>query len=245
MSILCFSKYDPSLGLSMRTMREGPESRLVDMFISHFYETKGKKEQEYAVFFEPLLPTGFPDIVIAEYNRSSYAEWYSFRNNLEITDLKILHHLYSIKKTTPELLVSQLGFPEHAVFRSLERLLDAKLVTRHNKKWGPIPLHKAYGITSLQAIEAKVSDWDCVLNQAFLNKWFASESYILLPIITPSKRNQSRASSQGIGIYTMSNNRHKIKRYFAAPKGKNPTSYVSWLFNEWIGRRITGCYDGV
>lgn len=238
MSVLHFSKNDHCLGMTMRRAGDGPESKLVDLFISNFEQKNEKSHRDYAVFCEPLLPTGFPDIVIAEFKKDSYDQWKEFRGHLEVVDFKLLHHLYCVHGANSELISRQLGFSKGEILNSIERLIDANLVDRRCKKWVPIPLREAYGITSLQAIEAKVDKWSSVLNQAFINKWFASESYVLLPVIKPSKRNQDRASQQGIGIYTLADNRTKIKRFLNAPRGHLPTSYMSWLFNEWIGRKI-------
>lgn len=239
MTVLHFSTNDHRLGVSLRKSGDGPEAKLVDLFISNFQRAKEKSTRNYAIFCEPLLPTGFPDIVIAEYKKHSYDQWKECRSRLEVNDFKLLHHLYCVRGANSEQIASQLGFSKGEILGAIERLLDSNLVGRRDKKWIPIPLREAYGITALQAIEAKVGKWDDVLNQAFLNKWFASESYVLLPVITPSKRNQTRAALQGIGIYTLANNRARVKCFLNASKGALPTSYASWLFNEWIGRKIS------
>ena len=88
MAILSFSKENNSLGLTMRQSHPGPEAEVVDLFVSQFYEKKEKVQKKYAVFFEPLLPTGFPDIVIAEYNEKAFSNWNEVRSKLEIIDLK-------------------------------------------------------------------------------------------------------------------------------------------------------------
>lgn len=238
MAILSFSKENNSLGLTMRQAQPGPEAELVDLFVSQFYEKKEKVQKKYAVFFEPLLPTGFPDIVIAEYNEQAFSNWNDARRKLEIIDLKLLHHLYYAGGASSDQIFQQLGFSQGDLLYSLERLLDANLIRRNSQKWVPISLRKAYGIKSLHAIEAKIGKWDSVLNQAFLNKWFASESSVLMPVVTPSKQNQVRAAKQGVGIYTVAGNHKKILQFAPAEKGNIPTCYASWFFNEWIGRKL-------
>ena len=117
--------------------------------------------------------------------------------------------------------------------------MDANIIIRKKQKWQPVPINQSYGITALHTIEAKVGKWDDVLKQAFLNKWFASESYVMLPIVKPSEQNIIRANSQGIGVLALTGNKKHIRQYSKAQKNSIPTSYASWLFNEWIGRKLS------
>lgn len=149
-----------------------------------------------------------------------------------------MHHLYFIRGASSERIIEQLAISKGSLLEAIEHLFDANVITRKNKKWQPLPIKQTYGIVALHTIEAKVGKWDNVLKQAFLNKWFASESYVMLPIVRPSESNLTRADSQGIGVFTLTFDKKHIRKYAKAEKGTLPTSYASWLFNEWLGRKL-------
>lgn len=238
MSFIEFSESDRNIGLHTRQTPRGPEAELIDLFLDQFREQHADSKKKYALFYEPLLPTGFPDIVIAEYQEEKFSSWSVMRKNLTIFDLKILHHLYYTGGSSSENIVAQLAIAKVHLFEAIEHLLDANVITRKNRRWHPISIKHTYAITALHTIEAKVGNWDKVLKQAFLNKWFSSESYVMLPIVKPSEQNFMRAHSQGIGIFALSNDRKHIRKFVKADKNSLPTSYASWLFNEWIGRKL-------
>lgn len=240
MSFIEFSEQNKKIGLHMRKTPRGPEAELIDLFLEEFRESKAKSLKKYALFYEPLIPTGFPDIVIAEYREEPFFTWSKKRKDLSVFDLKLLHHLYFVRKASSEAIIAQLAISKTNLFESLEHLLDADVIIRKDCMWQPLPLKQTYGILALHTIEAKFNKWDSVLKQAFLNKWFASESYVMLPIVTPSEQNHLRANSQGIGIFSLTEDRKHIRKYTKAEKLSLPASYASWLFNEWIGRRIVG-----
>ena len=77
-----------------------------------------------------------------------------------------------------------------------------------------------------------------VLEQASNNRWFASESCVLLPSCSLHERSRSKAKNLGIGIWGLSKNNNNFRIIQKPVRVKSPASYASWFFNEWIGRKL-------
>lgn len=236
-NVLEFSMNDPSIGLIVRSTRNGPELELTNMFLAQYKGRLSTLKRHYALFYEPLLPTGFPDIIVVSYNPKNFKSWNSERSNLTILDLKVLHHLYFVQGSSSENIENQLGIDSTTLFRVLERLLDSAMIRRTKKRWIPRSLRSRYAATNIQAIEAKVSDWQGVFRQASMNRWFASESCVLSPVQSPSSKVMNRAIKLGVGIYSLTTG-SPVKTVQKPVRGCLPSSYASWMLNEWIGRRL-------
>lgn len=234
--IVEFKDTDPQLGLLTRKSRKGPEQELVQNFTGHLLESFWKKNTKLAVFFEPQLDTGFPDIVLVEYSPNIFDAWTESRLALLPIDLKVLYHLYYLGGSDSESLETQLGINSKNLLISLERLLGSKLIKRSTRKWKPYNLKHTFAITKIIAVEAKIKDWKSAFQQAETNKWFSSESYIVSPVSRPTTRIIDTAGRLGVGIYTFDTN--GMKEINKAVKGKLPSCYASWMFNEWIGRHL-------
>ncbi len=238
-NLLEFKKSDLSIGISTRTQIEGPESVLLNEFVEQYIGQISSLKRHYALFYEPLLPTGYPDLVIATYKPQKYESWTDERTKLGVLELKVLHHLYFIGSSTSTLIEQQLGLESKLLLRILERLMDASLVKRAKQQWLPRPLSVCYGISNIKTIEAKISDWHSVFSQANMNRCFSSESCVLSPVSKPSEQVINNAKANGIGIYAMpSGKRAKILQKPERLSGL-PVSYASWLLNEWIGRQLS------
>lgn len=233
-----FKAEDKQIGLSIRTSQPGPEADLVNGFLERYKTQLGTRKTNYALFYEPCLPMGYPDIVAVAYNPRTYESWDGLRTRLTIHDLKVLHHLYFEKRASSFAIEQKLGIGSQALLRTLERLLDASLIRRTKCCWIPKALGENYGIRRIISIEAKMSDWSGVLKQAYMNRFFSTESFALTPVRTPSSRVIEEAGADGIGIYSFSERRNIQKVRDPDKKYGLPLSYTSWLFNEWIGRRL-------
>lgn len=236
--LLEFKQSDPGIGIHVRTQTEGPESTLLNAFVQQYADHLCTLKRHYALFYEPLLTTGYPDLVVVSYNPDKYSSWTEARNELSVLDLKVLHHLYFVGGSTYSSIERQLGLKGRMLLRVLERLMDASLVRRSRLQWLPKPLSDSYGISCIKTIEAKISNWRGVLGQAHLNRWFSSESCVLSPVSKPSEQIISKAREKGIGIYSMPSGTQA--KMIQKPERLNglPVSYASWLFNEWIGRQL-------
>lgn len=236
-TVLDFSCSDSSISLSVRSTRSGPENDLTEAFIDTVLPNMRDNTRNYALFYEPQLDTGFPDIVVARFNPKVFTNWSKERNTINTHDLKLLHHLYLSQGGNAEEIETKLGIDGGKLLRALERLMSAGLVDWRGKKWVPRSIRRTYAITSLVAIEAKISDWQSAFLQAGMNQWFASESYVLSPVAKPMERIVSTSRQKGIGIYSLPL-KSPLRKIVPAVKTGIPLSYASWQFNEWIGRRL-------
>jgi hypothetical protein len=100
-------------------------------------------------------------------------------------------------------------------------------------RWRARSLSKTFAIRRIVAIEAKVNEWRAALDQAFVNTWFTPESYVLVPVIPRGADLLETALRQGVGVLS------KERPNLEPRPAMHPTSYASWLFNEWSWRLAT------
>jgi len=229
MDILRFENDLPEIGLSTRKKRKGKEYDLVKKYCHSLQGMKGN----YALFIEPKIGNSFPDIVIVEFEKKEYERWTEKRNSLEKRDLKILNLLYKNQGIRSSELMSNLGFSSRDVLNSIENLLDSQIIYRDNEKW-KFREDQEFGIKSIKAVEAKISNLSHAFKQAKLNRRFASESYVLTTSKSPANKTLNKSEKYGVGLFSISEN--GIDQKTSASKQDLPLSHASWYFNEWIGR---------
>jgi predicted transcriptional regulator len=235
--VIEFTVSDPSIGIVIRPTRGGPEADLTFKFLSAESAVLLKKRRSYALFMEPQLDTGFPDIVLVSFNPIIFSRWEPDRNKITNIDIKILHHLHFTGGAEENHIETQLGLDNRSLIRSFMRLQSAGLVRRSMKHWIPRSLRSTYAISSIKAIEVKIKNWKTAFEQAEINRWFASESYILSPVSNPTDKIIQASKLSGVGLYSMSNG-SAPRCLTLARKTQLPICYASWLFNEWIGRYL-------
>lgn len=224
-----------NIGLYTRSVTEGEELDLVKEFIDYYVQKflKNNKMNNLAVFVEPQIASGFPDIVFASYSTKIIDDWSDEREKLDTNDLKVLSYLMMSEGCTGENLMTRLKLPEKVVLEAIEKLLDAKMIHRALGMWQPVDVKNIYHIKKLVSVEAKISDMKRVAEQSLLNTWFASQSYALVNTANPQRNTIKSFEKQGTGLYC----KHKgFKKVVEAQKFKLPSSYLSLQFNEWIGK---------
>ena len=234
--IIEFKSSNQKIGLKARTPSNGPEQIFIDEFAFYLCETFKNINGGIAIFYEPLLETGFPDIVFVQYNPNVYDRWNIDRSKLFSTDLKVLHHLVCKNGLNSDCLRKQLGIDSKTLITSIERLLDGGLIKRKNNLWKPYGFNKLFAIKRIIAVEAKIKNLKSAVQQAEINRWFASESYIVSPVDNPSEGILKYSKISGVGIYSF--NKKSIRRIAKSARFQLPCSYASWMFNEWIGRYL-------
>lgn len=224
-----------NLGIQNRRITEGKEIELVREYVEYrkstFIESEDRK---LAIFLESKIENSYPDIVFVEYNPYNYLNWNSCRSDLKKDDLKVLYHIYAQRNLDISEIVNQLGITWKSAALIVERLYDSNLIIRKNSKW--IIKNKSSITTyKIEAVEAKLKQWEQVLQQSIINKNFASESYALSVIDSkPKKETISKFKRFGVGIYLRNENGFEIMK--TAKKAEIPVSFNSIFFNEWIGR---------
>ncbi|MDR1603495.1 MAG: hypothetical protein LBS10_01715 [Gracilibacteraceae bacterium] len=235
--IIMFKGNKPDIGLYVRTATLGDEYSLVEQFIEYYCHsfTRSNKKTRLAVFVEPRIESGFPDVVFASYLPSISDNWSDDREALTIYDLKMLSYLCGIEGAKGTALISKLGFPEKQTLDSLERLMDAKLITYRGHSWRVREMRNVFSLTKLIAVEAKLNDINRAVEQTRLNTWFASHSYALTNTTHPQEKTVKKFSRYGLGLYGKG---RRFQRIVEAKQLPLPSSYLSFQFNEWIGKSI-------
>ena len=236
MHVVQFKNGSTPIELVSRTTVPGPERQLVEAFIAYVPGCLRWTAGAVAVFHEPQLESGFPDLVVVHYRPERFRQWPKVRFGLEPLDLKVLHHLHQVGGADATHLITKLGLDAKRLLASIERLTDARLVGRSGGAWCTEPLCRTFGVQDIVAIEAKIKNWRDAFHQGRLNQWFASESYILSPVEKPRRQVLERAWRFGVGIYLV--NGEHVRRVCSARKTRIPLCYGSWLFNEWVGRYL-------
>ncbi|TAL29766.1 MAG: hypothetical protein EPN93_20725 [Spirochaetes bacterium] len=225
-----------SVDIRFKKRTEGPESILVNDFLSVYKQNNSNIDKSFTVFTEPFTGSGFPDLVIVLWDDVKIHKWHPERSNLRNIDLKILHHMMTNHCSyTLESLRDQLGYSTKQLECSLDKLSSSSLV-RHfkNDTFCVCSRSDAFYVKTIIAIEAKIKNWKAAFNQAETNFWFASESYVLLP--GESLRNSiiDKAAESPAGLLSYYNNNYDVVS--KSERRKMPVSYCSWIFNEYIGK---------
>jgi hypothetical protein len=237
--VAIFNNSRPDIGLFTRPATRGDEYALVELFIDYYCHrfTRDNKKTQLAVFVEPRIDSGFPDVVFASYLPSITDNWSDRREALDVYDLKLLSYLCAAENVLGAKLISTLGFPEKQTVTSLEKLMDARLVSYsyRDRSWRVRELRDVFSLTKLIAVEAKLNDINKVVEQTHLNTRFASHSYALTNSAHPQGETVKTFKRFGIGLYGKDS---QFRRIVEARQYTLPSSYLSFQFNEWIGRSI-------
>mgnify|MGYP001590883292 CR=1 FL=1 len=211
-----------------RRPRPGPESALVERFLEEF-PLSASRGIRVTLFREPKLDSGFPDLVSVSWHPATADKWSANRARLKRDDLRLLHLLES---SGPLRGIDLDRHGEGRASTSLKRLVDLGLARMTRAGWRSASARATFAVRKIVAFEAKVADLNGAVAQASLNRWFASESYILVPR-APRASIEVNAKRHGVGIWVVGSRRPLLA---AADGGRQPVSYASWLFNEWAWR---------
>ncbi|PWM25682.1 MAG: hypothetical protein DBX40_04595 [Clostridiales bacterium] len=235
--IIMFDKNQANIGLSTRSTTPGTEYEMVSQFIEYYCDRflRYNKSKNLAVFVEPRIVSGFPDIVFASFSPSITDNWTNERNQLDTQDLKVLSHMLYSHTCSGSEIIGALRLQEKQVLISLEKLLDANLIIRRNKTWQPVAQSKIFSIQKLLSVEAKIGNIKRVSEQSLINTWFASQSYALTNSTTPTPSTIESFQKYGIGLYCKEKG---FKKIIEARQLPLPSSYLSLQFNEWIGKAL-------
>lgn len=225
------------IGLKYRKPTHGPELEMVHQFIDCFVNSYRHKQNKVSIFIEPLVELAYPDIVIAEYNPKAIENWRSSRNSVQTSDLKVLQNIRALNGATAIDIFERTNFSYKTILNAIEKLFDAGLIDRKQGRWIANPLRDTYFLKSIVTVEAKLNQWDSLLNQAHANKWFASESYALSAVKKPKDVTLQRFKNNGIGVYKLKDG--GVIELHKAEKQTLPKNHISWMFNEWVGRYET------
>lgn len=226
-----------NLGIRNRTITDGDEIELVKEYINYRKESFiPATDKKLAIFLEAQVANAYPDIVFVEYNPENYADWNDVRSEIGKQEMKILYHIYMTQGLDFSNLITQLGITWKEAGLCIERLYDSKLIKRENKQWMLVD-EKKITTHKIEAVEAKLNQWEQVLQQSIINRNFASESYALsIAKSKPKKEVLNKFKKFGIGVYIKEGSSFNVIK--EAKRNPIPVSFNSILFNEWVGRII-------
>lgn len=226
------SPEEPTSRTRFRRSTPGPELELVGRFCDSLRSAQG--DDAVTVFVEPRVNGHYPDLVAVFWDKRRTLHWPRSRASLTLQEVRYLHMLHKVKRINIDELVCSIGRSQTE--RLVMRLLEAEVATLHNWHLVRRPLREIFAVTRIVAFEAKVSDWRVGLQQAFLNSWFSSESFLLLPRRTSQQALVARAAELGVGVISVG--QALARPGVKARRERIPKSYASWLFNEWAWHRV-------
>jgi DNA-binding MarR family transcriptional regulator len=184
---------------------------------------------------EAALPTGVPDLIAVEpqlRRRSGTLK----RRRLQLLHLQMLQFLAESGARTTGEIERFLNYSPKKITAALKVLETAGIVLREQNRFVSRSVSKVFVIKRIVVIEAKVRAWRDALEQAVANLWFASHSYILIPALHCLKAVREEAKKLGVGVLVFDG---KQTRTVLRPrKQRIPSSYGSWLINEWAVQRL-------
>jgi predicted transcriptional regulator len=235
--ILYFACSDSNIGYRARTSTQGEELEMVHQFIKRVeFKYRRYKKKNLAIFIEPQLESGYPDIVLIEYKHINGIHFNTDRLKLSYPDLKIFFEILQYNSITLEHLQQVLGYEQNQIKKTIHLLSNCNLV-----KISPTgrcvrkrALKSFFEIKKIISIEAKINKWHDVIDQSYTNQWFSSETYVLLKKYS-NVQCVKDCEEKGMGVIIA--DADKFKKLNDSSKRKLPVSYVSLLFNEWIIRK--------
>lgn len=128
-NVTIFNQSIPQISYIARTCTQGEEFDMVNFYIEHLVQKYSKaKNRDAAIFIEPQMDTGYPDIVVVEYYASTLPKPNAVRKKITTTDLKILYYIHCKKHLTLQELSKKLAYTPEEVRRVVHRLANAGLI---------------------------------------------------------------------------------------------------------------------
>jgi hypothetical protein len=214
---------------TFRRPRSGEEQELLDWFLEQALR-RVPRGHAVTVFREPRVESAFPDLVIVAWKPSIARDWSAERLHLRMSDMRLVHYLWA--HGPRDLKELRQVFPR-SLTAALERVLAADLVRRVGVLWTPRAISRTFAATRIIAIEAKMKHWSGAVEQACLNTWFASSSYVLVPRVPRGATVPTPARMLGVGVLTQHSD--ALDTLWSRVDDL-PRSYASWLFNDWAWR---------
>ncbi len=225
-----------SFGARLRPRASGRETTLVDEFLERL-EVRLSPGCCAAIFREPHLECGVPDLVIAVWHLETARRWEPERAKVDAGDLRVLQYMLNAERTDDADLYQIFN---SRLMRSINRLDRAGMIRRVRDRWVPRSLRYNFALRRLISVEAKATDRAPAIEQAFRNLWFATDSLVLFPRAPRSVRVHEYAKAMSVGLVTLDAPAIDAR---TRSESRQPKCYASWLFNEWAWRDFSGGQD--
>jgi predicted transcriptional regulator len=225
------------MDLKFRQQQSGPETNLVNRFLQG-NELLLDKSLIYEVLIEPYAEVGAPDILIVGWSKENAYKWPPERFKLKKDEIKLLHFISTHKSKGVRLddISTKLGLTPRKVDHFISKLDKAGLIESRKCRYFVKNFNQNFIVRQIITIEAKIKNWKDAFSQAQLNENFATHSYVLIPEETYNE-NVKNWKNGKIGLITQEGIISKVRK--KARKGSLPSSYYSWIINEYIGRNCS------
>ena len=231
MDVMLFNRCDTRSRYIRRARKVGAETRLMSTYVSEIRKVLKESGKNFAVFVEPMLPTGYPDCVVVEYDAKAYDRRKKCPKQSEL-NRKVRFVVMKHGGIRSDELSSLLGYTEDSVVESLKALREVGLVRLHAGRWYAVK--RCDGIKKITAIEGKLTGWKKAVEQAVVDSTFANESYILMPKVTD--RAMEYAKHSGVGVYAKP--KSKLFSVMVPALPVEAASHIGLYFDEWICNRL-------
>lgn len=227
------------IGIHTRHITDGEEYNMVKRFIDYRKSIfKPLYSRKLAIFLETKIGDAYPDILFVEFDPNAYENWTMDRNCLIDKDLKLLFYFYKKQSATLEQVEQDLSMQRTHILRSFEILTKANVLEGKNGYWYVPNRRSIFGVKKIEAVEAKVGNWNSVIQQAIINRTFASESFVLMKRKkAPRTEVIQKVNESGLGVYLYNSNNFSCVT--KAKQNHFPINYHSVFLNEYIGRIIS------
>ncbi|WP_445489835.1 hypothetical protein [Niallia sp. 03133] len=180
------------------------------------------------------------DIVLAKVSYPEENRLQAYKtsfNKLTMAELDVLADIYIKKQVSIHYLIKKLRMDSNSIKEKyLNKFLENNLISRFSKyryrttEWAEIK------VENMIAIEAKLSDWKTVLNQAIDNFAFADYSYVAIDETICSEKIISQFVGRNIGILSVGKE-NMVKLVYKPKINKNT------IPGDFALQRILVCRD--
>lgn len=181
-----------------------------DLVLRYLENERGKGNK--VIITEMETNFGRPDIVILYYNdkllKSRQNTVYKQKFLREYSYL--MAYLFKKRWVSKKKIMSFFSFTEKQLNKFINELLEMELIEVKGSNIKTKPANELLVIKRIKVIEAKLSDWKYVIEQAERHLWFSRESYILLPNISQYiiEQTSSNCLKLGLGLLTVDTNKN-------------------------------------
>ena len=205
--------------------------------VSHFVDGLIQKNLNQIIITELETSFGRPDIVVIEYDKELLEKRRANLANKYCREISYIStFLYRKGWVRKEKISNYFHFTSKKLSNLLELMNAKKIVDFKEDKVKLKPADEILIIKRIRVVEAKLSNWKYVIDQAERHLWFSNESYILMPNNSHNilEQAQKMCVECGIGMVTLLNG--KVKYYNRIKKQKLVNTPLLWELNERIIR---------
>lgn len=214
----------------------GPELAFADAFVSYKERVlRGSSlKSDALILVEPLIDSGYPDIVLMLYSDDFMENWSPERTRIKDVDLKVLSYVNTVKTADKSQMATMLGFNAKRIRSSVDLLYECRMINVSRNTVRQTRKADYFGLRRIVAFEAKASGVQSAIEQAVRNTRYANESYVLLQSNKPTNLTLRKCRTANVGLISGETFCTQVR----PERRPLPNSYVTLKLNEWLGMRL-------